>query len=390
MVGTCEVGRFQDFIPSRDLKPVRSSEELVKATRAIWDAYGLDQQTEKWIYLDDAWDELSSDSEDGECQDDDVYETQCVIHWLRTAISWACKNDCENVDVCADLLVRLAGQSAAGQRSSTYRFFPGHKDETHRKLHESAGVVTIRDISLTEDALGGRTWGAASYLACRLVRQWQSFAPRAVLELGAGTGLTSLALNACLHNHTSHFLLTDFHPQVLANLRFNVQHNLAENHCNVIYLDWKQVYDEMQNTELKDQRSSQEPFHDSYEAAGNSATAQIQGRGNFDMIIAADCIYHPLHTQWISAVAQRYLAQKQNTEAFDTTGPTLQLLLPIREKYTKELQSVYQTFSSSPWQILSDTQLVGVDDFGPITMARTHKLRGRPVTFRHIIVGWAS
>ncbi|WFD44685.1 hypothetical protein MPSI1_003355 [Malassezia psittaci] len=394
MNGTCEKCEWKPFLPSRDLKPVHSSGELIRATRAIWEAYGLDQQTEKWIYLDDAWDQLSSDSEDGECQDDDAYETQCVIHWLHTAISWACKNDCENVDQCADLLVRLAGQTAAGQRSSTYRFLRGHKHEALQKLQETAGVVTIRDISLTEDALGGRTWGAASYLACRLVRQWQSFAPRAVLELGAGTGLTSLALHVCVKNlypmHTTRFVLTDFHPKVLANLQFNVQHNLAENDCGVNYLDWKQVYDEMQDTKPKNQISSQESFNNSCEAASNTSSIQIQGRSNFDMIIAADCIYDPLHAQWISAVAQRYLVRGQNALTSDTTGPNLQLLVPVREKYTTELQSVYHTFSSSPWQILSDTQLAGVDDFGPISMARTHELHGRPVTFRHIIIGWAS
>lgn len=61
-----------------------------------------------------------------------------------------------------------------------------------------------------------------------------------ILELGAGTGLLSLAC-AKLLNSKGEIVSTDYHASVLNNLRSNVRDNDSENEITVEVLDWSTV-----------------------------------------------------------------------------------------------------------------------------------------------------
>ncbi|WFC96707.1 hypothetical protein MBRA1_003370 [Malassezia brasiliensis] len=384
------------WVPSRDLARVHSAADVVAGVAALRTAYGLDEGTERWIRVSldgagagdaaaeaadtDADTDADADAVDDTPPADDAFETHYVQTWLRGAIAWSCRHAPEHVDACAELLVHLAGQSAAGARQCTYRFFAraAHADDAVATVH-------IRDIALTDDALGGRTWGAAPYLARRLLQHYAAHAPTAVLELGAGTGLAGLALHAFVrtqHGRAPRTVLTDHHAVVLHNLAHNAAAN-ADTTCTVAHLDWQHVYEQEAGTSSAYTSTAQ-----TVPAANDAAVrafAAVPRDARFDVLIAADCIYDVAHAAWIAAVTRRHLAHT------GTPTPALHLLVPVRPTHTAELQAVYDVLGAAPLRIVRDTPVVGTDDFGPATMrARTARaLHGRRVAFRHLVVAWA-
>lgn len=79
-----------------------------------------------------------------------------------------------------------------------------------------------------EDSLGCRTWGSAPLLASILSTGASLEGPSLrTLEIGAGTGLSGLALAQALKNAQTPATvnLTDFHEHVLNNLRTNTVMN---------------------------------------------------------------------------------------------------------------------------------------------------------------------
>eukprot|EP00741_Cyanophora_paradoxa_P014597 tig00020812_g14077.t1 len=109
---------------------------------------------------------------------------------------------------------------------------------------------------------GGRLWEGAVRLA-RYVEELARARPgcligKHVLELGAGTGLCGIAA-ACLGARA---VLTD-KDLALENLRANVEANPAAFNVEVAELDWTR-----------------------------SAAAFARARPPFDLVLAADCVYH--------------------------------------------------------------------------------------------------
>ena len=395
------------WVPSRDLARVHSAADVVAGVAALRTAYGLDGDAERWICVSereeggadaDADTDADTDADadaDTDAEADDSFETHYVQTWLRGAIAWSCKHAPEHGDACAGLLVHLAGQSAAGARQCTYRFFLA----CAASADDAVATVHIRDIALTDDALGGRTWGAAPYLARRLLRHYAAQAPTAVLELGAGTGLAGLALHAFTrtqHAVAPHTVLTDHHAVVLHNLAYNAAANADATACRVAHLDWQHVYEEEEEENEKEEEhgaraAARAPYTSTAQtvpAANDAAVrafAHVPRDARFDVLIAADCIYDVAHAAWIAAVTRRHLART------GTPTPALHLLVPMRPTHTAELQAVYDVLGAAPFRIVRDTAVMGTDDFGPATMraraART--LHGRRVAFRHLVVGWA-
>ncbi|WFD03521.1 hypothetical protein MOBT1_002212 [Malassezia obtusa] len=288
------------FVPSRDLVRVRTAADLDAGLAAVRAVYGLHTHPERWVAAED-----EHTAEDA--APDDPFETQCVQAWLRHAIAWACTHAPERADEGADVLVRLAGQSAAGARQCTYRFFLGAAPAAADAADAAAAAaasVCIRDIALTDDALGGRTWGAAPYLARRLMLAYAAHAPRAVLELGAGTGLTGLALHAFLHARGAapHVVLTDHHAVVLENLAHNVASNAAHD-THVAHLDWQQIYRDTAPAHAAYTSTAQTVPASNAERARAFGTVDAHAR--FDVLIAADCIYDPAHAPRARAACAR-------------------------------------------------------------------------------------
>ncbi|KAF5346130.1 hypothetical protein D9758_009931 [Tetrapyrgos nigripes] len=143
---------------------------------------------------------------------------------------------------------------------------------------------------------------------------------RRILELGAGTGLLSIVAARILElqsqsqshstKHTTNTIIaTDFHPDVLANCTRNVETNFpfsssasasaptSASHSPILVqkLDWE--YPDYTH-----------PVDDP-----------------FDIILAADVIYHPEHAKWIRGVVERLLRKpttKRSTTASQTSSLT--------------------------------------------------------------------
>lgn len=363
------------FLPSRDLPSVGRATDAASIRQgqaSIRQAYGLEECAERWVW----------DGERVVGEGDDAFETGCVQTWLRAVIQWACREgESELVDESATMLVRLAGQSAAGARECIYRFFFGA--EQPQEAEAAAASVRLRDIALTDDALGGRTWGAAPYLARRLMLRYEKDAPQSILELGAGTGLAGLALEAYLaaQGRRASVVLTDHHAVVLGNLQHNAELNRSA--ADVAQLDWQQVFRDVTHDEQEYASTAQTlPVAN---AAQAEAFPKVPSDAQFDAILAADCVYDPAHAAWIRAVALRHLAR---TAAACT--PELHILCPLRPTHGAEMQSIYDTFSAPPLAIQSEENLDGFDDFGPVTMRQKtpQAMQGQPVAFRHFVIAY--
>jgi protein-lysine N-methyltransferase EEF2KMT len=141
-------------------------------------------------------------------------------------------------------------------------------------------------------SVGLQSWASSIVLAERICARSALFGLTAgsgvrVLELGAGTGLLSIAVAKLFaHQKTQATVVaTDFHPDVLANLERNVLDNFPSSKYDepicIRSLDWSQ-------------------------AERDCATAPLSEP--FDVILAADVVYEPAHANWLYDVVTRVLS----------------------------------------------------------------------------------
>ncbi|TBU36665.1 S-adenosyl-L-methionine-dependent methyltransferase [Dichomitus squalens] len=253
----------------------------------------------------------SEEGDEDECDEDedeinldilraDPFEREFAIRWLTgfTARSdtWVYADDCSEdesdaraalVDAAASLLGTFAGEDEeeAVTRIFTFPTSSGTCDSGSEPVH-----VELNDAPLLSDdhtSVGLQSWGSSIRLADRMCLDPSTFRlarGQRILELGAGTGLLSIAAAKLLARSPSAagttVVATDYHPQVLDNLRENVStnfHSSPESFVDVLPLDW------------------QNPV---YEGPLTS---------KFDVILAADVIYHPEHARWIKLCVEDLL-----------------------------------------------------------------------------------
>ncbi|KAL9937043.1 hypothetical protein V8E36_004278 [Tilletia maclaganii] len=199
--------------------------------------------------------------------------------------------------------------SASVQNGSTS---PGPDDRTQSQSYQAAAAV------------GVQTWAAAAFLSDWLLKDIArlhpalgsvssasspfSEQPFRSLELGAGTGLVGLALAKYLDTQhqqqhpgaRSEICLTDYHEQVLANLRYNVEANTESNAVSratsskttVEHLDWEEVH--LTLTQANTNASRQSRWWSSQPNSWPSITA-------------ADCVYSPDHARWLASTMTFFL-----------------------------------------------------------------------------------
>lgn len=232
----------------------------------------------------------------------DTFEREHAIRWLTgftaRADTWIALSDCDAeadaraglVDEAAALLSVFAGEDEEEDLTRTFAFPTGAgTDPVHVELNDAP--------LLSEDhtSVGLQSWGSSILLAERMcmdpsafgLRREEGSLPLRVLELGAGTGLLSIAASKLLPS--ARIIATDYHPNVLANLSANVATNFPSSHpssaamckppVQIMALDWQ---------------------HPCYDGVLDAP---------FDIILAADVVYHPDHTQWIKMCVRRLLAQ---------------------------------------------------------------------------------
>ena len=191
-------------------------------------------------------------------------------------------------------------------------------------------TVHLNDAPLSSSdhtSVGLQSWGSSIILAERICADPAAFSilpttpkstpdakPLRILELGAGTGLLSITASKIAELHSTRMTIaaTDYHPDVLTNLASNVAANAPSN-CvspataviSVHKFDW----------ERPDYRIP--PFD-----------------APFDVILAADVVYYPLHAAWIKSCVEVLLRKpglsSEQKLPERERGGVLWLMIPIR------------------------------------------------------------
>jgi predicted nicotinamide N-methyase len=241
----------------------------------------------------------------------DPFERAHAIRWLTTLISYGDLWESEElIRDAASILALCAGTSAAGVIHRTLTF----------PFDNDSGEISIRlqDIPLDNhdfESVGAQTWGGACVLAEMIAENPHAFLPRVkedmnILELGAGTGLVSLALGQICAKRSlpAKIVATDFYPSVLANLKANIQANSPTTspspvHIVCDFLDW------------------QNPPSDT---------------PPYDIVLGADIVYDHRHAPWIKNCL-RNLLRKSPSALFH-------LVIPLRSTFSAESGTIDAVF----------------------------------------------
>jgi hypothetical protein len=141
-------------------------------------------------------------------------------------------------------------------------------------------LVTCRVASVFNE-VGLKLWEAAWFLAEYCVAFSEEFYDKNVIELGAGVGFTGLLLATIAR--PKHVLLTDYAPEVIQNLRYNVEINIRNFQCpvEVETLDW----DTWEPTNIKEEMLP-------------------------DILLAGDCVYDIKAFESLTNVLKNFLTAK--------------------------------------------------------------------------------
>ncbi|KDQ62940.1 hypothetical protein JAAARDRAFT_28910 [Jaapia argillacea MUCL 33604] len=315
----------------------------------------------------------------------DGFERAFAIKWLTGFISrsdlWlSATSDQEDddedlradlLDEASSLLAKFAGDDleSPGDLNLTRTFsFPREGE----KLLE----VQLNDAPLSNEdhtSVGLQSWGSAIVMASRMCLEPRTFRLQVpdieredkalrVLELGAGTGLLSIVAAKLLDLSSQHpssnkpeptIVATDYHPDVLSNLVNNVTTNsppTTSSPVQVTALDWQ---------------------HPAYSSPLDEP---------FDIILAADVIYHPSHASWIKTCVEHLLVRLSPhsvPSSFSTKyrgGGVFWLTVPVRS--TGRHEGMCDTVSSV-FPLASDLNLSSArDELAILDVERVEKKEG--------------
>lgn len=305
----------------------------------------------------------SADEDEGEMEDEvlldedddclealraDAFERSFAIKWLTGLIAradvWAGDEDerLEAIDDASSILSAFTGTEEETEVAVT-------RSLTFPSLHGGSTNVELNDAPLsTHDhtSVGLQSWASSIVLAERMCANPAQFglgaSPSRILELGAGTGLLSIV--AAKLSPSSDIVATDFHPDVLANCIANV-HTNAEGSAAVAVrkLDW------------------QFPEYDDALATP------------FDIVLAADVIYHPEHARCIKRCVERTLRP----------GGVFWLMIPVRA--TGRHEGMYHTVE----EVFTGTHGLIIREHEQVTR-RNGVGRADEVGYRLYRIGWAD
>ncbi|KAJ2917158.1 hypothetical protein MD484_g3250, partial [Candolleomyces efflorescens] len=257
----------------------------------------------------------NSDEDAREVLRADPFERAFAIKWLTGFISraevWVAEEEEDSVEgiLRSDLLeastVILSAFSGDDDEAEvditrTFTFAVGQEeDEGSTKIH-----VELNDAPISSEdhtSVGLQSWGSCILFAEKLCASKDVYLsdprslgtsgtkPLRILELGAGTGMLSIVTAKLLQGSIStqlqpqlEIVATDYHPDVLANLRKNIETNFPSpsQAIKVDVLDWESP------------ETDRAPFDEP-----------------FDIILAADVVYHPEHAKWIEACVSKLLRE---------------------------------------------------------------------------------
>lgn len=199
-------------------------------------------------------------------------------------------------------------------------------------------TVHLNDAPLSSSdhtSVGLQSWGSSIILAERICADPTAFSilpttpkstpdakPLRILELGAGTGLLSITASKIAEHYSMRMSVaaTDYHPDVLTNLATNVATNAPSNRVPIPSPVTPTISVHKFDWEHPDYRTP--PFD-----------------APFDVILAADVVYYPLHAAWIKSCVEALLrkpglsSEQRLPEHGDEKGErggVLWLMIPIR------------------------------------------------------------
>ncbi|KAI8894098.1 putative methyltransferase-domain-containing protein [Globomyces pollinis-pini] len=210
-------------------------------------------------------------------------------------------DESEFMDTVASLLSLLCGKlSSSGHSVSKFEF-------------KNAGVIEIRETSFTEAEIGFQTWGAGILMAKMIDENILKVQDKDILELGSGTGITSLV---CGRMGAKSVIMTDFHPVVIENALINIDKNQLSDKIRCLKLDWSWCEDQ-ENCFLNEEDI-------------------ILRNTNWKMIIAADCVYDPSHARLVPKVAKHYLSKDSDARFHICVTHRLQFMSEV-EQFEKNM-----------------------------------------------------
>ncbi|GLB43688.1 putative lysine methyltransferase [Lyophyllum shimeji] len=214
--------------------------------------------------------------------------------------------------------------------------------KTPREGGGDGEVVTVRlnDEPLLEDdhtSVGLQSWGSCIRLGERICADPAAFSlvpsttrprPLRVLELGAGTGLLSILaaklLASSLHTPRPVVVATDYHPDVLANLSANVAANFpASSSSPSIYPSG--------SSGAYTPAPAPAPVH--VHALDWETPVYTPGLldAPFDVVLAADVVYHPQHARWIRGCVERLLRRPGlDSDEDEDEGGVFWMIIAVR------------------------------------------------------------
>ncbi|TBU43830.1 hypothetical protein BD309DRAFT_920950 [Dichomitus squalens] len=286
----------------------------------------------------------------------DEFERAYAVRWLNGLVCQASllsdpledsavSGDSYNVEDKVDTLIHsataliavCAGSAALRTLTRQYAFYAPSL--------EADVDISLTDLSISVDAdsatVGTQTWGSACLMAEMLVEEPGKFGltdevlSRAegvrVLELGAGTGLVSLAAAKYLSMRgvKATVVASDYHPAVLSNLAHNIAANFpppspasADVSLCAHALDWSKF---------------------SLPGTAHHHTAEPPFDTPFDVILGADIIYELTHALWIRDTVAALLPPSRSAPAH-APAPRFHLIIPLRPTHTSESHMVEEVF----------------------------------------------
>ncbi|PVF95696.1 hypothetical protein CPB86DRAFT_710768 [Serendipita vermifera] len=311
---------------------------------------------------------------------------------------------------CA-LVAACSGSTASGALTRSFNFNFRLPSSSVPELSVSAAIKLKDDAVPAQDhtAVGLQTWGSAPILAELICDSPPRFGldirghpllPRKILELGAGTGLLSLLLWRILDCQVEQIapllnpvqiaapcsiIASDFHPEVLSNLRFNINLNplptIAES----------SVHDR-----LRPSLSVQPLDWTTYPTLDES--------DSYDVIFGADIVYEPEHAELVQNVVKKLLRKPWQVRSGEEQDPENErfvqggifwLIFPLRPTHDVEVKCIERIFgneiTSTP-QERSPTTAGAEWDLGILDIQTLQRRKGigraDEVSYRLLKIGW--
>jgi len=255
--------------------------------------------------------EISSSSEESHEADEvlraDPFERAFAIKWVTGFVT----RSCDWIDAAVSDEESDQRSGILDEATALLAAFVGNDDEEDVALTRTFSFpgdiqVELNDAPLSKDdhtSVGLQSWGSAILLADRFCSEPEFFSlvprtgnrPLRILELGAGTGMLSIVASKILQGSSLEIVATDYHPDVLDNLSKNIATNFPSfSSITVTALDWEKP---------------------SYESPFDKP---------FDIILAADVIYHPCHAKWIKECVENLLDHSPGANG------VFWLIIPVR------------------------------------------------------------